>query len=154
MAFDQYLGVGYEAKDDLIDGAALWLKGDSIGNVGFLPPFATSMSEWSTVFQPTATLGSGTVRAWLDVTDGEVEPLITQVDPFFDSGRATAHTYLNMTTDVSNATNKPDEFNGQDWTVQSNDDVVGAAIPEPITMLGLGLAVAGLGGYIRRRRQS
>jgi len=151
LGFDEYLGVGYEAAGDPIDSAVLWMSGTSAGNVGFLPPFATNDNEWQTVFQPDKTLGNGKVVVWADVTGGAVEPSITAVDPFFDSGRSEAHVHLNMVTTAQNFLNEP---GGDDWTAQSNDDVVGASIPEPMTVLSIGFAVAGLGGYIRRRRRA
>ena len=38
-------------------------------------------------------------------------------------------------------------------SVVGRSDAGGGAIPEPATMCALGLAVAGLGGYVRRRRK-
>lgn len=44
----------------------------------------------------------------------------------------------------------PDSYNHLAYV----DDVTITAVPEPMTMLAFGTAVAGLGGYIRRRRRS
>ena len=40
-----------------------------------------------------------------------------------------------------------------DWTVTSNDETGGInVVPEPFSMVTVGMAVLGIGGYIRRRR--
>ena len=36
----------------------------------------------------------------------------------------------------------------------ASGDADAGAIPEPMTMLALGMAVAGLGGYVRKRRMA
>ena len=42
--------------------------------------------------------------------------------------------------------------NGTDWFIWNNGTKVTKVIPEPMTMLAVGLGLAGLGGYIRKRR--
>ena len=64
-----------------------------------------------------------------------------------------------MTNDLANAIvsiyhqGNADHYAGFDRIVVEQV-VAPAVIPEPATMGALGLAVAGLGGYVRRRRRS
>jgi len=47
-----------------------------------------------------------------------------------------------------------DQNGNRDWLVSSNDlggTSIAAAIPEPLTMLGLALGIGSIGGYLRRR---
>ena len=46
----------------------------------------------------------------------------------------------------------PDSFAGPDWNALVRVDV-SPIIPEPLTMLAVGLGISGLGGYIRKRRR-
>ena len=46
----------------------------------------------------------------------------------------------------------PSDTGAPPWGAVSDDPVKFGIIPEPVTMLGVFLAVGSLGGYLRRRR--
>ena len=157
LALDEYAGMGNYAGGG--PNATLWAELE--GETGFIP--ADPNAEMASVFQPDYLAGSGNAKMFLDCiggmmyTDYVLPGLVTD---YFGTQTApgangeTCHLFMNMTTDVNNPINVVGGINGDgnDWTAVSNDDVVGYAIPEPMTLVAVGLAVTGLGGYIRKRR--
>lgn len=142
-----YVGVG--------DGgnAVLWMSG--VGVTGFEGPGQVTHDFATTLVLDGALNGGATV--YMLVTGGTVEPLLMD-PPVFNAPNNdnVADLFLNMKTDGNNVTNDPNFTGPQgDWTATSNDDTVGITpIPEPMTMLAVGLAIGGLGGYIRKRRKA
>lgn len=63
-------------------------------------------------------------------------------------------------TELDTVSNNPSNTPGNeplfvgDWTVLSNDETAGLAVPEPVTMAGLVMGLVGMGGYLRRRRMA
>jgi hypothetical protein len=55
--------------------------------------------------------------------------------------------------DTDQYSNDPGQ-DGYSWMYHSHDEGSFGAVPEPITMLGVGAALGALGGYIRRRRRA
>ncbi len=89
---------------------------------------------------------SGNYNTYLDITGGSWEDwFVDGLFPFGGAGGTDADLRLKATTSATNLC---------DWTLSSSDPLTGATIiPEPVTMLALGLGVAGIGGYIRKRRR-
>ncbi len=88
---------------------------------------------------------SGNLNTYLLLDGGNWEDAFVEVFPFGGAGGTVADLRLKVTT---SATTKAD------WTLSSSDPLTGATlIPEPLTMLALGLSAACVGGYIRKRRR-
>lgn len=132
----------------------LWLTGQSTA-MGLLGTLAAT--EYYAVTDTTVS-GTGFAETYLEVADltSWVDPngttqagpgkgvLNDLLDSDFYVGTAgqRADLYLKMTTSFPGSV---------DWTLTSDDDVAGIAVPEPITVLAVFLGVSGLGGYVRRR---
>ena len=58
------------------------------------------------------------------------------------------YTLDNLTFDATG------EYGGYDWTTGETCKYASVMVPEPLTVLGVFAGLAGLGGYIRRRRQA
>lgn len=144
VAVDKYETVGYDAGGVLLPGAELVLSGSTVS--GFFPSAAAS--DILTNFNP-ASLVAGT-DAYIELDDS------TPWNPFpgffvdvFPSG-----TGVNVNGNTANIRLRSNTTPGSDgWTLTSEDPFTGIAIPEPLTMGAFGLAFAGIGSYIRRRRR-
>ncbi|HHH76223.1 MAG TPA: PEP-CTERM sorting domain-containing protein, partial [Phycisphaerae bacterium] len=142
-----YVGVG--------DGGnpVLWMTGDGVN--GFEGPGQATHDFATTLFLSGDLAGNASV--YLEVDGGTTDPLLMD-PPVYNAPNNDnlADLFLLMATDGLNVTNDPNFSDPQgNWTATSNDDTVGITpIPEPMTMLALGLAVGGLGGYIRKRRKA
>ena len=151
-----YPGIG-----GALGNPVLWLTGRSVpmSLLGTNP-----LTEYYAVSDVTGIVG-GIARTYLEVAD-----LTTWVDPNGDPntpgpGKGVMNDLLdsNLYAGVgSNAGQTADLFlkmttyapGGNGWILGSNDDLAGAAIPEPVTVLAVFLGVSGLGGYIRKRTRA
>jgi len=137
--FDEYNG---------ITGGTLMLSGRSVYGEAAEPYTNEFVSaedaEFMSYFKPNNLgSGSGTYATRIFLTGGEwYENFVT--DDYFDMT-------LQGTTTVNGG--GPTIPSVGDWTVLDEDPLRGTykVIPEPITMVALGLGLAGLGGYVRRR---
>jgi hypothetical protein len=107
------------------------------------------------------TLGAGndTMEVWADPLD-----MLSLGSPLFSAGSANmgADLYLAGVFAFGNVNNNPalregrvDALRISDGDGSANDaftDVTGIVIPEPVTLVLAALAVAGMGGYLRRRQ--
>ena len=147
---------GYDRASDSIDpndNASLWLTAQGVA--GF---FANPAAEYKSNFAGTAVGASGSAQTYMEVADltgpapwigpgkGSFNDYLDS--NFFQTGQTTADLYLNMATDLKNPFNLAGP---NDWTVGSEDDVVGIVVPEPITVMAVFLGISGLGGYVRKR---
>lgn len=87
--------------------------------------------------------GNTTVYINIDPNEGAWGSVLTEAGPLLtDPDGNQAHLWASFDLVQSN----------KDWTAKSNDDGGFHVIPEPMTMLGVGMGILGLGGYIRKRR--
>lgn len=162
-----YDGVGVPGG---VPGATLWLTGTA--TPGFFPGSLDPLAEFKSVFNPGAGAGGITGHTDLYLTVGPVDADgdgfiddVGAMNQFFDTNffltppgsalpgtRADLNVYIQ--TRGLNVGNVPG-FGPPDWTVGTQSGVVtGIAVPEPVTVLGVLMGVAGLGGYLRRRRSA
>ena len=150
-------------------GATLWARFeteagfvDPLGGPANIPPGFPD-AEFVGVFDPTGgPLGgndAGGFTLFASVVAGAMAgPPAPWLDSnFFVSSTpgVTADLRVEADTELNNPENIPgaNPFGIGDWTVTSNDDSEAIYIvPEPMTMLAVGVALGGLGRYIRRRR--
>jgi hypothetical protein len=147
-----YVGVGDDAS------SVVWASGES--EPGFVGTLLAT--EFKSIFSTdaSATIPGG-ASAYFSMWTNDpldhpapfpwmvgLQNAIANSDYFTNGALGPADIFLNMATDLNNPANTPGGF---DWTVTDNDDIIGYAIPEPLTMLGVFLGVSGLGGYVRKR---
>jgi hypothetical protein len=99
--------------------------------------------------------GSGGGTAYIEITGGtwSDDYIIKDRFPFLFPPLAFVPNAEGLTADLRLQFNTQPVAQGQNtWLVTSEDPLTGWAVPEPLTMLAVGMAVAGLGGYIRKRR--
>lgn len=147
--FDSYTGV-----NDAGDDATPWLICE------LLPLFvdANGAPIYLQTFVGTAVIpgnngiGGTLGNFYLDVIGGSLAPLIQQ--GVYDSVVAGADLSAKFTTAANPAidytTTLPFAFEGG-WGLESSDPIQGAVIPEPASLTLLGLGIAGLLGYRRRK---
>ena len=134
-----YAGIGDDASSLLV------LEGHSVAG--------DQSAEVQALFTP-AELGPGgngnaNTYIYLDGGDWQMpgDESFLKIFPFLGAGGTEAHLRLRGTINPIN--------DGTDWDGTSFGHITGAAvIPEPMTMIGLGLGVMSALGYIRRRRKA
>jgi hypothetical protein len=137
---------GYNTYNGITDGTLL-LRGNSLtSGLKPLPGTSAADAQFYSTFRPNATYTSGTgdYQTRIRLTDGIWK------DTFYTgySGgdmELGGHSYING-----------DEYGPLvgNWTYRSQDPlrpITPPVIPEPLTMMGVGIGLMGLGGYIRRR---
>jgi len=155
------MGLTYDAA------ASVYLTGQS--QKGFVGQVLPGHAEFVTTFYPDMTT-QGSANTFLGVgdlgldinSDGSVDAQdVGAANDYYDTDffsavvpgyQTTADLHLTMFTKANNPTNQPGYDSGYDWTATNEDNIDGAFVPEPVTMLSAVLGVAGLAGYIRRRR--
>ena len=151
IGVDGYAGLGPNgAGVEGVDGAEI-IVAETVPGF-FLDP----ANEIDVVFQPDGLgSGSGGGTAYLKITGGTWDDanILRDVFPFFYPPLAFGSNQLGLTADLRLQFNTQAVAQGRNtWLVTSEDPLTGFAVPEPMTMLAVGMAVAGLGGYIRKRR--
>lgn len=143
-AFDEYTG---------ITGGTLILRGLTQPGVGLINGTG-GPDEFQSIFTPDntgAATGSGTFASYLELDDTTA---LLQRD--YNQFNTDTKTPLLYDLTVQGSTVPNDAENGGpigNWIVLNEDPFRGSVVvPEPITMLGIGLACTGLLGYLRRRR--
>jgi hypothetical protein len=142
---DHYIGIGYDANGNPIAGATqvLTLAGEP-GYWGTDPN-----TEGLADFTPEGTSGTGDVDIFYSVTGGteaarwDTGAFIPQKIGNFLNADFRLHVTDSAVTQDPNF----------DWLVTSSDPLTAVVIPEPLTMLAVGLGIGGLAGYVRRRRR-
>ena len=81
----------------------------------------------------------------IETYSGDWTPYLADLD-HYDFVFADSDFYLTWDTDAYDAAGE--------WMYHSHDEGSFGAVPEPMTMLGVGVALGALGGYIRRRRRA
>jgi hypothetical protein len=165
-----YTGVGVPGG---VAGATLLLTGTA--TPGFFPGTLDPGASFLSVFNPGGLLPggiTGSAALWLSVGAVDADPAMAGLETgslnsaldtnFFlatDGSGTSADLSFQITTRGNNVTNTPGfdppgpKPAGFDWTVTTESGTVtGVAVPEPLTMVGLLFGVAGVGGYLRRRR--
>jgi hypothetical protein len=135
---------GFDREGDVSAYPIIVFRNTGNDTDGFVPTF--SMFDYYNggwIFPTSATPGWHTIGFTLEVGTG--------VEYFVDGNSvgtfADAHT-----TSLGNVILNTYNFNEQQTYYYDNLSV--SSVPEPMTMLAFGSAVAGLGGYIRRRRRA
>jgi hypothetical protein len=153
--FDKVVGIGYDATGTPLAGATEVLTAMSIP--GFVPGVTNTAAERSLNFEYVAAnntaRGDGIAYAdWIGGTDwvgngGKFGEDIFYADRPGDTllGHELADVWIQW-VNSSSASSAPD------MNVQFNDPIGTSVIPEPMTMFGVGGAVMGLLGYLRKRR--
>ena len=143
---DKYVSVGYDAAGNPIAGSELVLTGH--GDVGYYGSLAAA--EGRAAFTPAGVSGSGDSDEYFSF-DGGTQLALYDLDGFIPN-KLVGGPWPNADLRV-HTTNSPITPSGVfDWLVQSSDPVTSFVIPEPMTMLAVFGGVAGLAGYIRKRR--
>ena len=158
-----YITVGTDAS------SSLWAT--AISTPGFLGSMLPGVAEFVSNFDPNVAPpgASGSANTFLSITpvdvNGDLVPDVGSANGFlntnfFIGAGTTADLFVQMTTNANNPTNTPG-MNGLppvpsvfDGTVTNSDPVDGVFVPEPLTMLAVFTGIAGLGGYIRKRRMA
>ena len=157
-------GPGYFAVGKTTGNSNWEIRGDNDDGDADVQAFSTVSVANDTFilgrFSTDATTGDTTFDAWFN-------PLLDTAPGAAGSGD------VSVTVDANNDSSVPQfdtlGYRHQKWespnlldeirmgetfnSVVGRADAGGGAIPEPATMCALGLAVAGLGGYVRRRRK-
>ncbi len=136
---DKYDGVGYDANGDPIGELVLTAE-TSPGFIGEDPNAETVVN-----FEASSSTGNG--RSFADVTGGTDAYKFVADDGIFEpfKGAGFDNADLNMRWNFGVLTNSG-------WLTNFNDPIGAYVIPEPVTMFSAVLAIGGLGGYLRRRR--
>jgi len=100
------------------------------------------------ITQDSQTPFAGSSRGYLNVIGGDYDWMF-DTNGFAFSDNSTADFYLNFTFDAGQ---EPSEWPNSNWTSESNDDLLGATVPEPATMFLLGTGLIGLAGFGRKKR--
>ncbi|MDY7009769.1 MAG: PEP-CTERM sorting domain-containing protein, partial [Planctomycetota bacterium] len=158
----------------LRDNTNAWNWGERLVSNPDVKPKATAASGWQWEVTSMEDLGWGTgwlVEWWTDETDNLIN-LANDLDPFSFSVdvreiTAAGQTYADDGTDIALGT-KWDLWFGS-YTGIFNDDSTYAAwtdtggwegtleltaVPEPLTMLAVFTGIAGLAGYVRKRKMA
>lgn len=148
---NEYAGVGYDGAgtNTLLPGAQLVLTGTTQSGLVSYDSMSTftpsgpntgsgTFSQFWSVGAVAGTAALGSDNAWWDTNVFPNGGAMAFVDG------TTADFRLQGTTSPTN----------KQWLVSSSDPLTGAFVPEPLTMLGVFMAVGSLGGYIRKRRSA
>ena len=101
------------------------------------------------VTQTGATTGGGHADLYYSVTGGSPQWKYWDTD-FFTPIKVGPYNPADLRLHV---TDTPVAQSGEfDWITSSNDPLTGYYVPEPLTMLGVFLAVGSITGYLRRRK--
>ena len=162
LAVDRYAGIGYDAANNPIPGAYLWLSGEAPD--GFLIEPDTGIRDHQMASQWAAPGNlDGEAQLWAEfwggddaqITDGPVGSANQAWDYnwyWADMG-ANPDYVADMRLQLDNKM-VADQNDIWDWEVTSSDPGQMYGVPEPITMLGVFLGVSSLTGYIRKRRMA
>ena len=158
---NSYNGIGTNGG---VAGATLWLSG--VGTEGFQGYYwgggAATDTDFVGTYTPNQVGSTGSATMWLSVTGGSLGgpgwPNLDSdffVNPTAGAPNADIRAIFNTkSNNINNSVGGGSPALG-DWTVTSSDITTGIyVVPEPMTMLAVGLAVGGLGGYIRKRRMA
>lgn len=140
LAFDRFQGVT-EAGTLILRGESA--QGDLIPLTGSVGP-----AEFHSFFKPNASLNSG---------DGTFFTRLDLVPGTRDYGQFNSNAFPGGVDFQVNGTTKSNAGTTAlpriaDWTVRSEDPLEAVVIPEPVTLISVGLGAVSLGRYIRRRR--
>lgn len=128
--YDGWVAAGDATKVKLLSGSSTYFEFAGSINTGTVP----------------VTFDGLTTSYWdIDENDasGQWNASWGQTAAFVDNDGNSADLYF--TWNINSGTSG--------WTANSNDDGGVVVIPEPMTIGALGMAMAGLGGYLRRRRR-
>lgn len=149
IAFDKYEGVGYDAAGNAIAGSSLLLHAETVpGSLDFSTGFfsGATVSHTVSIVDSQAFLNAS-AGSWFDTGHLVTGRTWTEVSASVPPNSVVADAYL-----VSGVVDY-DTSEGGDWDYKSTDPVRMnySAIPEPMTMFAVAMAIGGLGRYVRRR---
>ena len=133
-----YAGIGDDPSSLLV------LEGHSVAG--------DQMAEVLALYTPAAFGfgGNGNVNTYIYLDGGAWQTpgdeSFIKIFPFLGAGGTEAHLRLRGTINPIN--------DGTSWEGTSFGHITGAALPEPVTMLGLGLGAMSTLGYLRKRRKA
>ncbi|MDY7009770.1 MAG: PEP-CTERM sorting domain-containing protein [Planctomycetota bacterium] len=145
---NEYATIGYvgDGTNTLLPGAELVIVASD--QVGFFPTLGANVA-FNTTFTPNgAGSGSGQFDMFLSVTGG-TESLLWDTDVF-----PTPTSLIAGVTADFRLKGSTTPTGVGDWLVSSSDPITGTYVPEPMTMLAVFTGIAGLAGYIRKRRMA
>ena len=149
---DRYISEASSAIDSLVADQT-YLLGfvmNDTGGGGYFRDmeFKAPSGAW-TDLNPSATGDLFTVQdtPWMTLASGSNQVGGVGIDGLFGVSLPNGSHYLRLsvTTDTAGVT---------ETAVTEGDVIVAADIPEPLTMLAVGLGLSGLGGYVRRRKRA
>jgi len=92
---------------------------------------------------------------WADLSqDADETGLMGQFGPVRERYFLSMLEWMRGETDRELVLGQAPTWLDRDALAETDGDLLGPAVPEPMTMLAVGMAVAGLGGYIRKRRMA
>jgi hypothetical protein len=152
---DKVDGIGYDSVGTPLVGATEVLTGISIP--GFVPEVTNTAAERSLDFTYNASnntaRGDGVAYVdWIGGTDWVTNGGKFGIDSFYADRPADTLTGHELADAWLQWNNSSSAFTAPDMNVNFRDPVGTSVIPEPMTMFGVGGAVMGLLGYLRKRR--